>query len=171
MSEPDKELIIVGIDLGADGGLCFLDKQGKIKYLTEMPIRKDRIVEPVEIYDLLKSLLEKYDLHAVVERTFPNKESSRTSSYNFGRNVANVETVIQCLRIPLQKIVPENWKKHFTLINKTKKDSVLVAVELYPDYTDRFIRKNNHDSKRGVYLDGLAESYLIGEYYRRITNF
>lgn len=60
-------------------------------------------------------------------------------------------------------------EKEYSLVNKTKKDSVKIAVELQPSFKDIFLEPYGKQN-RVTFKDDRAEAYLIAEYYRRKLN-
>jgi hypothetical protein len=59
----------------------------------------------------------------------------------------------------VKEVRPQEWKKFFSLIKKTKKDSVELAESI--------LGEGEFRNERGTLLDGRAEAFLIAEYARR----
>jgi len=165
----DHPQIILGIDLGRDGAFFFLDTRGNIKYWFDMPTKLDNNIDVYKIYIELSKIIEYYDLSVGYERCFPIKNGGALGNFSFGKNIKAVEAVVEILQLPHAKIVPETWKKEYSLVNKTKKDSVSVAVELQPSFRNVFLEPFGKQN-RVTFKDDRAEAYLIAEYYRRKLN-
>lgn len=169
MSNPSFQQIILGIDLGKDGAFFFIDTNGEVKHWFDMPTKIDSSIDSLKIYSELCRVIQYYNLHVAFERCFPIKAGGALGNFTFGKNIKAVEAVIEILEIPFCRIVPENWKKEYSLVNKSKKDSVKIAVELQPSLKDVFIEPFGKQG-RVTFKDDRAEAYLIAEYYRRKLN-
>ena len=64
--------------------------------------------------------------------------------------------MLQILRIPVTKVTPGVWKKHFKLTGTGKEESRLRALELYPELHDQLKLKKHHNR---------AEALLMARWY------
>lgn len=169
METNDKEIMIVGIDCGLDGGISYVDMSGKLRNVHSMPLRlADKEVDIRSLYGEFVKNMQFFDIRFSVELCQYTPALKGKSAFTFGKVCQVVEDAILLTGNPVNWVRPQEWKKHFSLIGKEKKDSVIKAIELFPEYENIFTYK-----KRGGSIgikDGLAESSLIAEYYRRISN-
>ena len=138
-----------GIDPGKNGGLVLLDENQQI--VEQVKFNKEEYIRILGSYKDMLILLEK--VHSMP------KQGVR-SMFTFGENFGFIQGVIEANKHIYELIEPSKWKKYFGLIGFNKKDSCLKALELEP--TLKCI------GKRGGYLDGICEAYLIA-LYRKLT--
>lgn len=153
----NKEIIYIGIDPGASGGIAILNQDGSVKDVVAMPNT------PRDILDFLS--LYKEDSRCVLEDVghgMPGQSSKATAT--FARHNGHLEMALIALGIPTEKVTPQKWIKVYQL-NKKKEQSenkwknVLKtkAQSLFPQLGKKVTLKT-------------CDALLIAEYARR-TNF
>jgi hypothetical protein len=167
-------MLALGIDPGMSGGLAVveitqLDGGGfsrRIRGANEIPVvgdAKHRQVNVAEVRDWL-STFGKID-RAFMENarampSIPDKFGVRrgmgaTSSFNYGRAVGRLETVVLMMGIPLTPIEATSWKKFFSLRGSDKEASRQLVLHRYPSEAGLFNFKYHH---------GRAEAVLVAEF-------
>ena len=160
----------VGIDPGKTGGISILDGNGKTHFAQEMPltpigeIDSNRIFEILDkAQDLLQDIPDPdFKIFCVLEKAQSMPKQGVKSTFNYGVGYGEIKAALKIAEIPFQEIPPQKWKKEFNLIKKSKADSCDTAAKLFPHIS--FL------TKRGRMMDGLAESLLLAEYAKRISN-
>lgn len=92
---------------------------------------------------------------AIIEGVNSSPQMGVVSSFRFGEGYGLIKGVLIGFRVKVITVYPSVWKRHFGLIGGTKRDSRLKAMELFPQFKNRFTRAMD---------DGRAESALIGLY-------
>lgn len=145
--------MICGIDPGKTGAIAFLYNNGKKDFFAEvhdMPVF-DREINASALADLLREMKPR---HTYVEKVTAFN-MGRTSAHSFGKSVGVIEGVLATLKLPRTLVIPQTWKKHFSLIKQDKSASRMLATRLFPQNTDDFLRAKD---------DGRAEALLIAKW-------
>lgn len=82
------------------------------------------------------------------------------SAFSFGKSCGYIEGVLRALTIPYQTVIPQKWKKEYSLTND-KGLSIETCKKLFPNVSLRATERCRTDS------DGLAEALLIALYAKR----
>jgi len=159
--------MIIGIDPGLKGGICAMDKDGRIHALEVMPTKKvgkPKMTAPINLYELICTF-KAMGGHFFIERIMAYGMNP-TSCLTMGRNYGYLEACLELNRCKVTYVEPSKWCKeiHAGIDKRLKpKERSLIAVErLFPEQpflaTERC--KKPHD--------GLIDGALIAEYGRRI---
>ena len=149
--------LLIGIDPGKKGGICFLDRERKIKYVA-MP-------EASIIHELFKDL---EDCFCVIEKaqamSKPGVKQGITSMFNYGVGYGILIGILTANRIPYTEVAPRKWQSE--MIPKAKKggskiEALRVAKQLYP--SEKFLASD----RCRVPHDGIVDAILLAEYARR----
>jgi len=143
-------MIYVGIDPGAKGGIVSLDDTGVVLYSMKYNI-KDYVF-------YLKSIYKKnLNVAVFVEKVHAMPRQGVRSMFTFGQRFGEITGLLEAFQMEYYLIEPQVWKKHFSLIgSRNKKDSCVKSLELEPTLKCK--------GKRGGYLDGICDAYLIARY-------
>ena len=156
-------MIIIGIDPGISGSICFL-KEGKILDVIEMPTMTDgkknkRQVNASQIYnEIYKRIdnLENEDTRVVIEQVSAMPGQGVTSMFNFGQSFGILKGVCSAMQLPMYFVRPAKWKKYFNLLNSEKDASRTRAIEIFPYFSSHLSKKK--DSNK-------ADAILIASFY------
>jgi crossover junction endodeoxyribonuclease RuvC len=139
---------VVGIDPGLKGALAFLDYDGDIKELEDMPV----IGNEVNAH-MISRLIQGYGPvdAAVVERAQSMPKQGISGAFNYGTGYGKILGVLATLDIPLVLLSPSDWKKKFNL-GKDKNLARQRASERWPEWSGHFAKVKD---------DGRAEAALM----------
>ena len=153
--------MIIGIDPGITGAIYFNTVEGKI--VVDMPIMaktsgKGNQINPYELTSLL--IQPPIDRLTGIEAAYLESVHAMpgqgvSSVFSFGKSVGIIEGVLAALNIPLVMVTPQRWKKNAKLIGKDKDAARTLAIQLYPELSDRLSRKKDI---------GRADAILIAEF-------
>jgi crossover junction endodeoxyribonuclease RuvC len=143
-------MLIIGIDPGISGSLCFFE-DGKIIDLVEMPNmahgkKNKRQVNGSQIYNEIYSRikdLEKGNIKVVIEQVSAMPGQGVTSMFNFGQSFGVLKGVCSAMQLPMYFVRPAKWKKYFNLINSEKDASRTKAIEIFPYISGKLSRKKD----------------------------
>ena len=141
-------MIVASIDIGAKGCMTIFNRN---TYIDSIPYNNI-----ITWFNELK-FYEPERINIIIEDVHSMPKQGVKSMFNFGRKKGEVEAMCYILNIKPIWIIPQQWKKHFNLINEPKNKSCEVANKLEPTI--------KCFGSRGGCLDGVADSYLIGKYY------
>ena len=156
-------MLIIGIDPGISGAICFFEN-GEVKEILDMPTMADgkknkkQINGPQfynEIYSRLKNYSKK-DVIVVVEQVSAMPGQGVTSMFNFGQSFGLIKGIIAALKLPIFFVRPSKWKKHFELLKSSKDASRTKTIEMYPALADKLSRKKDVNK---------SDAILIARYY------
>ena len=156
-------MLIIGIDPGISGSICFFDN-GKIIDVIEMPVmtegkKNKRQVNGSQIYnEILKRIkyVEKQEIKVVIEQVSAMPGQGVTSMFNFGQSFGILKGICSAMQLPMYFIRPAKWKKYFNLINSEKDASRTRAIEIFPYFSSQLSKKK--DSNK-------ADAILIASFY------
>lgn len=101
-----------------------------------------------------------WNVCACVESVHSLPHEGVKSAFSFGKSCGYIEGVLRALQIPYQTVIPQKWKKEWSLTND-KKQSIETCKKLYPSLSLRASDRCRTDS------DGLAEAALIATWGKR----
>ena len=156
-------MLIIGIDPGISGSICFLDN-GKILDVIEMPIMTDgkknkKQVNGSQVYNEISKRIkqfEKNQIRVVIENVSAMPGQGVTSMFNFGQSFGILKGICTAMQLPMYFVRPAKWKKYFNLLNSEKDASRTRAIEIFPYFSSQLSRKK--DSNK-------ADAILIASFY------
>ena len=156
-------MLIIGIDPGITGSICFFE-DGKIIDVVEMPNmaegkKNKKQVNGAQIYyeiSLRIKSLKKEEIKVVIEQVSAMPGQGVTSMFNFGQSFGILKGICSAMQLPMYFVRPTKWKKYFNLINSEKDASRTKAIEVFPYFSSQLLRKK--DSNK-------ADAILIASFY------
>ena len=156
-------MIIIGIDPGIAGAICFFS-EGNVIDVIDMPTmaegkKNKRQVNGRQIFNEIKSIKNKFsnqEISVVVEQVSAMPGQGVTSMFNFGQSFGVIKGICSAMELPIYYVRPAKWKKYFNLINSEKDASRTKAIEIFPYFSPNLAKKK--DSNK-------ADAILIASYY------
>ena len=155
-------MLIIGIDPGISGSICFF-KDGRILEVIELPVmtegkKNKKQVNGAQIYnEFLKRINKKDDeIRVVIEQVSAMPGQGVTSMFNFGQSYGILKGICSAMQLPMFFVRPAKWKKYFNLINSQKDASRTRAIEIFPYFSTQLSKKK--DSNK-------ADAILIASFY------
>ena len=156
-------MLIIGIDPGITGSICFF-QDGKIIDVVEMPNmpegkkNKKQVNGAQLFYEISLRIkdIKKEDIKVVIEQVSAMPGQGVTSMFNFGQSFGILKGICSAMQLPMYFVRPAKWKKYFSLINSEKDASRTKAIEIFPYFSSNLSRKK--DSNK-------ADAILIASYY------
>ena len=156
-------MIIIGIDPGISGSICFLE-DGIIKDVVEMPTmtegkKNKKQVNGSQIFNEISfrtKIYEKKNIKVVIEQVSAMPGQGVTSMFNFGQSFGILKGICSAMQLPIYFVRPAKWKKYFNLINSEKDASRTRAIEIFPYFSSNLSKKK--DSNK-------ADAILIASYF------
>ncbi len=156
-------MLIIGIDPGINGSICFFD-DGKIIDLIEMPSmasgkKNKRQVNGAQIYNEISKKIknfEKKNIKVVIEQVSAMPGQGVTSMFNFGQSFGVLKGICSAMQLSMHFVTPAKWKKYFNLINSQKDASRTKAIEIFP-YISTHLSKKKDANK--------ADAILIASFF------
>jgi len=152
-------MIIIGIDPGLSGSICFFEN-GKIIDVVEMPTmiegkKNKKQVNGSQIYnEILKRIshLDKSDVKVVIEQVSAMPGQGVTSMFNFGQSFGILKGICSAMQLPVYFVRPAKWKKYFNLINSEKDASRTRAIEIFPYFSSQLSKKKDSNKADAILI-------------------
>ena len=159
-------MIIIGIDPGISGAICFI-KNGKIIDVVEMPSMADgkknkRQVNGAEVTNIFNKVIntnhdkmgsrDENEVKVVIEHVTAMPGQGVTSMFNFGQSFGVIKGICAALKLPIYFVRPAKWKKHFNLIKTEKDASRTKAIEIFPYISSQLSRKKDANKADAILL-------------------
>ena len=156
-------MLIIGIDPGLSGSICFLI-DGKILDVIEMPTmtegkKNKRQVNGSQVFNEITKRIREYQknqIRVVIEQVSAMPGQGVTSMFNFGQSFGVLKGVCTAMQLPMYFVRPAKWKKYFNLLNSEKDASRTRAIEIFPYFSSQLSKKK--DSNK-------ADAILIASFY------
>ena len=156
-------MLVIGIDPGISGSICFF-QDGKIIDVVEMPTmiegkKNKKQVNGSQILNEISSRItkiDKKDIKVVIEQVSAMPGQGVTSMFNFGQSFGILKGICSAMQLPMYFVRPAKWKKYFNLINSEKDASRTRAIEIFPYFSSQLSKKK--DSNK-------ADAILIASFY------
>ncbi len=156
-------MIIVGIDPGISGALCFFSN-GNIIDVIDMPTmaegkKSKKQVNGRQIFNEIlniKNTFAGHKINVVVEQVSAMPGQGVTSMFNFGQSFGVIKGICSAMELPIFYVRPAKWKKYFNLINAEKDASRTKVIEMFPKISQKLSRKKDNNK---------ADAILIAKYF------
>ena len=152
-------MLIIGIDPGISGSLCFFE-DGKIIDILEMPSMADgkknkRQVNGAQIYNEISLRIKNFkkeDIKVVIEQVSAMPGQGVTSMFNFGQSFGVLKGICSAMQLSTYFIRPAKWKKYFNLINSEKDASRTKAIQIFPYISSELSKKKDANKADAILL-------------------
>ena len=156
-------MIIVGIDPGISGALCFFSN-GNVIDVIDMPTmaegkKNKKQVNGRQIFNEIlniKNSFAGHKINVVVEQVSAMPGQGVTSMFNFGQSFGVIKGICSAMELPIFYVRPAKWKKYFNLINAEKDASRTKVIEMFPKISQKLSRKKDNNK---------ADAILIAKYF------
>ena len=156
-------MLIIGIDPGISGSICFFE-DGKVVDVIDMPTmiegkKNKKQVNGAQVYnEILKRIkkIESKDIRVIIEQVSAMPGQGVTSMFNFGQSFGILKGICSAMQLPMYFVRPAKWKKYFNLINSEKDASRTRAIEIFPYFSSQLSKKKDANK---------ADAILIANYY------
>ncbi len=164
-------MLIIGIDPGISGSICFIE-DGKILDAIEMPTMADgkknkRQVNSSQIFNEISKRIQKdtnQDTRVVIEQVSAMPGQGVTSMFNFGQSFGTLKGICSAMQLPMYFVRPAKWKKYFGLINSEKDASRTKAIEMFPYFSSKLSKKKDSNKADAILIASFYhETYKIEE--------
>ncbi len=157
-------MIIIGIDPGIAGAICFFS-EGNVIDVIDMPTmaegkKNKRQVNGRQIFNEIKSIKNKFsnqEISVVVEQVSAMPGQGVTSMFNFGQSFGVIKGICSAMELPIYYVRPAKWKKYFNLINSEKDASRTKVIEMFPKISHKLSKKKDNNK---------ADAILIAKYFQ-----
>lgn len=175
-----------GIDIGRQGGIAFVNTQGKLVAAYKMPLTASGETDALKLATILAKTRKKFDadIFVIYEKLNSFFGLRQNAIVGVSREAGIVQAVVQIVKMPYDKVAPKKWQNYlfkgekiqFKLVKvkgkkkpekkiDTKKMSEVKFVKIFPNYKDfPVITKST-----GTLRDGIVDAGNLA-YYGKINN-
>jgi crossover junction endodeoxyribonuclease RuvC len=152
-------MLIIGIDPGITGSICFFE-DGKIIDVVEMPNmpegkKNKKQVNGAQVFNEISLKIKnkkKEDIKVVIEQVSAMPGQGVTSMFNFGQSFGILKGICSAMQLPMYFVRPAKWKKYFNLINSEKDASRTKAIEIFPYFSSQLSKKKDSNKADAILL-------------------
>ena len=152
-------MLIIAIDPGISGSLCFFE-EGKIIDIVEMPNmaagkKNKRQVNGAQIYNEISLRIknfQKENIKVVIEQVSAMPGQGVTSMFNFGQSFGVLKGICSAMQLPMYFVRPAKWKKYFNLINSEKDASRTKAIQVFPYFSSQLSKKKDSNKADAILI-------------------
>ena len=156
-------MLVIGIDPGISGSICFF-QDGRIIDVVEMPTmiegkKNKKQVNGSQIFNEISCRTKKFDkkdIKVVIEQVSAMPGQGVTSMFNFGQSFGILKGICSAMQLPMYFVRPAKWKKYFNLINTEKDASRTKAIEIFPYFSVNLSKKKDANK---------ADAMLIASFF------
>ena len=165
-------MLIIGIDPGISGSICFF-QDGRIVEVLEMPTmtegkKNKKQVNGAQTYNEISNVIknfEKKDIKVVIEQVSAMPGQGVTSMFNFGQSFGILKGICSAMQLSMYFVRPAKWKKYFNLINSEKDASRTRAIEIFPYFSAELSKKKDSNKADAILIASFFyETYKITDY-------
>lgn len=106
----DRAIDIVGIDPGANGGIAFLDRQGRSIFAMAMPEESGF----VSLCRRIAKRRERPIIYMEKVQGFIGVGHPGSRMFQFGEGYGFLRGVLSAYRFPVELVRPQEWQRHYT---------------------------------------------------------
>ncbi len=147
--------IYIGIDPGKKGAIGMI-QENKIE-ICDMPLLPNGEVDGLAIFNMLP-MTGTHNIICALEKAQSMSKQGVKGVFTYGMGYGTIKAALCISKIPYIEVHPTKWKKYFSL-TKEKKQSITLAMKLFPDV--------QLHTPRGRMLDGRAEALLLAHYVKQ----
>ena len=152
-------MLIIGIDPGISGSICFFE-DGKVIDIIEMPSmaegkKNKKQVNGSQICNEINSRikkLNKQEIKVVIEQVSAMPGQGVTSMFNFGQSFGVLKGICSAMQLPMYFVRPAKWKKYYSLINSKKDASRTKVIEIFPYISTQLSKKKDSNKADAILL-------------------
>jgi len=156
-------MLIIGIDPGISGAICFMEN-GKIIDVIEMPSmaegkKNKKQVNGSQIFNEISLRIKdfkKEDIKIIIEQVSAMPGQGVTSMFNFGQSFGILKGICSAMHLSMYFVRPAKWKKYFNLIKSEKDASRTKAIVIFPYFSANLSKKKDGNK---------ADAILIASYF------
>ena len=161
-------MLIIGIDPGISGAICFL-KNGTIIDVIEMPSmaegkKNKKQVNGSQIFNEISLRIKdfnKENIKVVIEQVSAMPGQGGTSMFNFGQSFGILKGICSAMHLSMHFVRPAKWKKYFNLINCEKDASRTKAIEIFPYFSANLSKKKDANKADAILIASYFEESFI----------
>lgn len=143
--------MIAGVDPGSAGAIAWLDDNGHLIEVRDLPVVKGTGLQPAVLASWLREP-NRLPIHLFLERVAARPGAGVSGMFNFGCGYGQIQGVAAALGIPVTLVTPAKWKGHLR-VPADKSAARFRASQLWPGAAASFARVKD---------DGRAEAAMIG---------
>ena len=152
-------MLIIGIDPGISGALCFME-QGKIVDVIDMPSMADgkknkKQVNGSQVFNEISRHVKGKNLEnikVIIEHVSAMPGQGVTSMFNFGQSFGVLKGICSAMQLSMYFVRPAKWKKYYGLIKTEKDASRTKVIEIFPYISNKLSKKKDSNKADAILI-------------------
>jgi hypothetical protein len=149
-------MIIAGIDPGLKGAVAFYRPDVNQIAVVDMPVVDGEVSAPL----LVRLVRQNAPTFAMIEEARSMPHDGHVGAFRFGCAVGDARSVFSTLEVPLHRVTPQRWKRHYGL-TKDKEASRNLAISLMPKAAEYLTLKKHHNRAEAILIALYANYYYF----------
>ena len=152
-------MLIIGIDPGISGAICFF-QNGEVIDIIDMPSMADgkknkRQINSQQVFNEISERvknLSKKEIIVVIEQVSAMPGQGVTSMFNFGQSFGVLKGICSAMQLSMYFVRPAKWKKYYGLIKTEKDASRTKVIEIFPYISSKLSKKKDSNKADAVLI-------------------
>ena len=152
-------MLIIGIDPGISGAICFL-QNGEISDVIDMPSMADgkknkRQINSQQVFNEVSERIiniPKKEIIVVIEQVSAMPGQGVTSMFNFGQSFGVLKGICSAMQLSMYFVRPAKWKKYYGLIKTEKDASRTKVIEIFPYISSNLSKKKDSNKADAILI-------------------
>jgi crossover junction endodeoxyribonuclease RuvC len=158
---------MLGIDPGLEGAIAWRGDDGDGVFgVSDIPTMGEGTKRRVNGAALADWLRPYAFTGAYFELVGAMPKQGVSSTFRFGEAAGTIAGVLQAMGIPIVRVTPQVWKKHYNLQGQAKEQSRAFAIQLFPECASALARKKDHQRAEALLLAAYGiwhQKKMVGE--------
>tara|TARA_B100001540_G_scaffold53719_1_gene48683 strand:+ start:411 stop:908 length:498 start_codon:yes stop_codon:yes gene_type:complete len=152
-------MLIIGIDPGISGAICFF-LNGEVIDIIDMPSMADgkknkRQVNSQQVFNEISKRIKNFskkEIIVVIEQVSAMPGQGVTSMFNFGQSFGVLKGICSAMQLSMYFVRPAKWKKYYGLIKTEKDASRTKVIEIFPYISSKLSKKKDSNKADAVLI-------------------
>ena len=152
-------MLIIGIDPGISGAICFF-QNGEIIDVIDMPSMADgkknkRQINSQQVFNEVSERIiniPKKEIIVVIEQVSAMPGQGVTSMFNFGQSFGVLKGICSAMQLSMYFVRPAKWKKYYGLIKTEKDASRTKVIEIFPYISSKLSKKKDSNKADAILI-------------------
>tara|TARA_Y100001970_G_C13629762_1_gene553605 strand:+ start:82 stop:579 length:498 start_codon:yes stop_codon:yes gene_type:complete len=152
-------MLIIGIDPGISGAICFF-QNGEVIDIIDMPSMADgkknkRQINSQQVFNEISERVKNFtkkEIIVVIEQVSAMPGQGVTSMFNFGQSFGVLKGICSAMQLSMYFVRPAKWKKYYGLIKTEKDASRTKVIEIFPYISSKLSKKKDSNKADAVLI-------------------
>ena len=152
-------MLIIGIDPGISGAICFF-LNGEVIDIIDMPSmaegkKNKKQINSQQVFNEISERIKNFskkEIIVVIEQVSAMPGQGVTSMFNFGQSFGVLKGICSAMQLSMYFVRPAKWKKYYGLIKTEKDASRTKVIEIFPYISSKLSKKKDSNKADAVLI-------------------